>query len=227
MVFTWKHITAAAVCMAVITAAAVFIRSQAVREISADAPKIILDAGHGSPDGGAVGADGTEEKDINLAIVQRLCEILESRGYSVILTREGDSGLQDESAGTIREMKISDMHRRREIIEKSGADLFVSIHMNSFGDPSVSGLHVFYDKAHPAGEEIAKRIQDKIGAVTGAKVHTVKTADDSLFLMKNSPVPAILVECGFLSNPEEEQKLITEEYQSKIAWAIAEALEGV
>ena len=169
---------------------------------------------------------GTEEKDVNLAITEKLREVLESKGYAVIMTREGDSGLQDESADTIRKMKISDMKKRREIIEKSDADLFLSIHMNSFGDPKVSGLHIFYDKSHPDAEELADAIQKKIGSVTGAETHAVKTADASLFLMKNPPVPAILAECGFLSNPDEEAKLNDEQYRSKIAWAIAEAVEN-
>lgn len=171
-----------------------------------------------------MGVDGTEEKDVNLAITEKLREVLEGRGYAVVMTREDDSGLQDESAGTIREMKKSDMNKRREIVEKSGADLFVSIHMNSFSDPKVSGLHIFYDKAHPEAENLAKSIQSKIGEVTGAETHTVKTADTSLFLMKNSPIPAILAECGFLSNPDEIRKLKDDTYQAKIAWAIAEAL---
>lgn len=188
--------------------------------------KIVLDAGHGEPDGGATGVNGTPEKDINLAIVMKLREVLEGKGAEVILTREGDSGLQDESAETIREMKISDMHRRLEIINDSGADMFLSIHMNSFGDKNVHGLHVFYDKNHPEMEETAKQIQSRISEVTGAEAHTVKTADERLFLMKNPPVPAILAECGFLSNPEEEEKLKNDEYQSKIAWAIADALEN-
>lgn len=188
--------------------------------------KIILDAGHGEPDGGAVGANGTVEKDINLAIVQKLQEVLEGKGISVILTREGDSGLQEESADTIRKMKVSDMNKRLNIIKDSGADLFVSIHMNSFSDSSVHGLHIFYDKAHPDIEETANKIQDNIGEVTGAETHAVKTADEKLFLMKNPPIPAILVECGFLSNPDEEKKLSDDEYQAKIAWAIADALEN-
>lgn len=183
-----------------------------------------MNAPHGEPDGGAVGVSGTLEKDINWAIVQKLQEILEQEGAEVILTRFSDSGLQEESADTIRKMKISDMNKRLEIIKKSGADLFLSIHMNSFSDSSVSGLHIFYDKQHPEIEELAKNIQDGIGNITGAPVHTVKTADESLFLMKNSPIPAILAECGFLSNPEEEEKLVNEEYQAKIAWSIAEEI---
>lgn len=225
MVITKKHIGIfIAALMALLAAAAVYHSHAAKQTIAKGGFKIVLDAGHGSPDGGTVGPSGVQEKDINFAIVLKLQEVLENRGYIVILTRADDSGLQDESADTIRKMKISDMNKRREIIEQSGADLFLSIHMNSFGDPSVSGLHIFYDKSHPDGEELAKSVQEKIGEVTGAETHTVKTADESLFLMKNSPIPAILAECGFLSNPDEERKLRTDEYQAKIAWAIAEAL---
>lgn len=183
-------------------------------------------APHGEPDGGAVGATGTLEKDINLAIVQKLQEVLEGKGIEVVLTRDSDSGLQAEEADTIRKMKISDMNKRREIIKDSDADLFLSIHMNSFSDSSISGLHIFYDKAHPEIEEMAKEIQDNMGRVTGASTHAVKTADEKLFLMKNPPVPSILIECGFISNPEEEKKLTDEKYQAKIAWAIASAMEN-
>lgn len=158
--------------------------------------------------------------------MKKLQEVLEGQGAAVILTRDGDSGLQEDSADTIRQMKISDMHKRLAIIKDSDADIFISIHMNSFSDSSVNGLHVFYDKGHPQAEEIADKIQQNIGDVTGAQTHTVKTADERLFLMKNPPIPAILVECGFLSNPDEEEKLCDEKYQSKIAWAIASALEN-
>ena len=184
------------------------------------------EAPHGEPDGGAVGASGTLEKDINLAIVKKTQEVMEGKGIEVILTRDGDYGLQEEDADTIRKMKVSDMNRRLDIMENSNADLFLSIHMNSFSDSSVHGLHVFYDKAHPEAEEVAKEIQSSIGKVTDAEIHTVKTADEKLFLMKNPPLPAILVECGFLSNPEEEKKLKDEKYQAKIAWAIVKALEN-
>ncbi len=158
--------------------------------------------------------------------MQKLQEVFEGKGIEVMLTREGDSGLQDEGAETIRKMKISDMNKRREIIKDSGADLFLSIHMNSFSDSSVNGLHIFYDKAHPEIEEMAKEIQDNIGKITGAPIHAIKTADEKLFLMKNPPVPSILIECGFISNPDEEKKLTDEKYQAKIAWAIASAVEN-
>ena len=227
MIIMKKHI--AAIVVIIVAAILVFvgIKKYDNRQTFADSDlKIVLDAGHGEPDGGAVGVNGTLEKDVNLAIVQKLQEILEGKGVEVILTREGDYGLQDENANTIRKMKVSDMNKRRSIIKESGADLFISIHMNSFGDAKVHGLHIFYDKSHPDIEETAEKIQNNIGEVTGAKTHTVKTADEKLFLMKNPPIPAILVECGFLSNPEEEKKLNDEEYQAKIAWAIASSLEN-
>lgn len=226
MILTKKHI-AAAVSIIALIGIIIGVRQYDIRQTIANNDlKIILDAGHGDPDGGAVGADGTLEKDINLAIVEKLREVLEGKGAEVILTREGDSGLQDESAGTIRKMKISDMNKRREIIRDSGADLFLSIHMNSFSDSRVKGLHIFYDKEHPEIEELAGQIQENISEITGAEAHPVKTASESLFLMKNPPIPEILIECGFLSNPEEEKKLSDEKYQSKIAWAIASAVEN-
>ena len=186
--------------------------------------KVVLDAGHGAPDGGAVGASGTEEKDINLDIVLKLQEILESRGTTVILTRSGDNGIYESTAQTIHEMKVSDMHNRRDIVNNSGADLFLSIHMNAFGSSSAGGLHVFYARNHPEAEETAKRIQECIASLTGAKPHAVKTASDSLFLMKDPVPPAVLVECGFITNPDEERLLNTEEYRAKIAFAIANAI---
>ena len=186
---------------------------------------VIVDAGHGLPDGGAVGYNGTVEQEINLAIAKKTAEVLEGKGFITILTREGEESLAVDEESTIRQMKRNDMHIRQKIIKESGADLFLSIHMNSYPDTSVSGLRMFYAANHPEVSELAEEIQLKIAEVTGAKTYTVKTADKDLFLMKNPPVPAILIECGFLSNPEEEKRLSDEEYQSKIAWAVADAVE--
>ena len=244
MIFTRKHIVIAVLFAVVGIAIGIGIKHyETLQTFSSSDIKVVLDAGHGEPDGGAVGVSGVVEKDINLAIVQKLQEVLESKGFEVILTRSGDSGLQDENASpseadggefdtmdenaeTIRKMKVSDMNKRLDIMKNSHADIFVSIHMNSFGDQKVSGLHIFYDKNHPEIERLAKSIQNKMSEVTGAEMHAVKTADERLFLMKNPPMPAILVECGFLSNPDEEKKLASDEYQSKIAWAIASAIEN-
>jgi len=192
--------------------------------VSNDIATVILDAGHGYPDGGAVGITGIEEKDINLAIVKKLEEVLEAKGMNVILTRMGDNSLFNSDDNTIREKKRSDMNTRKAIMENSNADLFLSIHMNSFSDKSANGLHVFYAKNHSEIEPLASEIQTRISEITGAATHSVKTADEKLFLMKKPPIPALLIECGFISNPAEEQKLCDNEYQTKIAWAIAEAI---
>lgn len=186
---------------------------------------IVLDAGHGSPDGGAVGPGGTLEKDINLAVVLKLQEILENRGASVVLTRTGDSAIYDNDADTIHEKKVSDMNNRLNIINGSNADMFISIHMNAFSDKKSNGLHVFYSRNHPEAEPIAEAIQQRISELTGAATHAVKTASGTLFLMKNPIPPALLIECGFITNAEEEKLLASEEYQAKIAYAIADALD--
>ncbi len=186
--------------------------------------RVVVDAGHGYPDGGAVGVGGTLEKDVNLSVAKKTEEILTARGISVIMTRTGDNGLWDESDTTIRQMKLSDMHRRLEIIKSSDADLFITIHMNSYTDGNANGLHIFYSKNHPGVKDLCALMQDKISEATGAQVHSVKTAAESLFLIKSAPMPAILVECGFLSNADEEKKLADEEYRARIAWAISSAV---
>ena len=186
---------------------------------------VIIDAGHGMPDGGTVGASGVIEQEINLKIAKKVEEILKGKGYITVMTRSGEDSIAKDDAMSIREMKVQDMKKRKELIKKSNADIFISIHMNSYPDPKVSGLRVFYSAKHSKIKGLAEDIQKRISEVTGSKTYAVKTADRDLFLMKDPPIPAILVECGFLSNPAEEQKLADEEYQIKIAWAIADSIE--
>ena len=190
-----------------------------------DAYTVIVDAGHGSPDGGAVGVSGTLEKDINLDIALKLAEVLEAKGIHAILTRTGDMALFSDEDETLRQKKRSDMKNRLNIMKNSNADMFISIHMNSFEDSSAKGLNIFYAQNYPELADLCELMQTRISNITGAKVNTVKAADASLFLMKNPPVPAILAECGFISNAEEEKKLNDENYRSRIAWALAESLE--
>lgn len=225
MIIKLKKKSVALVCLSFTAAIAVMISLRAVPTISFNKPyTVVVDAGHGEPDGGAVGINGTIEKDINLQIALKLREVLENRGVRVIMTRTDDNSICDNSARTLHEKKVSDMHNRLEIINTSGADLFLSIHMNSFSDPKSGGLHVFYSRNHPEAEETATLIQESIAELTGAKTHAVKTASDTLFLMKNPIPPAILIECGFISNPEEEKLLNDDNYQSKIAFSIANAV---
>ena len=186
---------------------------------------VIIDAGHGLPDGGAVGVSGIIEQEINLKIAKKVQEVLEAKGIAVIMTRETPDGLSTKKSRTIRDMKIEDMKKRLSVMQKSKADLFISIHLNSFKNSSANGLRIFYSQKHEEIKPLAENIQLRMADVTGAETGVIKTADKNLFLLKNPPLPAILVECGFLSNPDEEQKLASPEYQSRLAWAIADAVE--
>lgn len=191
-----------------------------------DSLTVVVDAGHGMPDGGAVGVNGTVEQEINLKIAQKVAEVLQGKDIKVVMTRVSENCLcTDQEGKTIRKIKVEDMNKRLDIIKKSNADLFLSIHMNYFPDSGVDGLRLFYDKNHSQTLKLAEFIQERMSHVTGAKMYAVKASDPSLFLMKNTPVPGVLIECGFLSNPEEEKKLNDTDYQSRIAWAIADAVE--
>lgn len=191
---------------------------------SGETLRVIVDAGHGLPDGGSVGANGSVESELNLAIADKLCEVLAGKGIEVIKTRESGNGIRTQKDGSWS--KVGDMRARLQIMRKSDADLFISIHMNHFEQTGVHGLRLFYANNHEEIKELAEDMQVKMSEVTGAKVSTVKAADKNLFLMKSPPLPAVLVECGFISNPEEEKKLSTDEYQAKLAWAMAESIEA-
>lgn len=186
---------------------------------------VLLDPGHGLPDGGAVGINGTVEQEINLKIAKKISEVLEAKGISVIMTRYDENGIWSEKSKTIKAKKIEDMRKRLSIMKKSDADLFLSIHMNYFPDKSASGLHIFYTSKFSNIKPLAENIQARMADITGAKMHIVKTPDRSLYLLNNATIPAILIECGFLSNPEEEKKLTSDDYQSRLAWAVSDAIE--
>lgn len=179
-------------------------------------PTIIIDAGHGGKDPGKVGTVGTLEKDINLAIALYLKEILENQDIKIIMTRDEDMDLSKTSSNR----KISDMKERVALIQESNADLVVSIHQNSYTAPQVYGAQCFYRTNSTEGEQLASIIQKQIITSTNqTKIRTIKSNDD-YYLLKHSSIPTVIVECGFLSNPEEEKLLLTDEYQRKMAWAI-------
>ncbi len=181
---------------------------------------IIIDAGHGSPDGGAVGNTGVLEKDINLAVAMSLQKFFESNGTNVLLTRSDDNGIYDVS-GSIKNKKVSDIKNREEIINSSNADFFISIHMNKFPQEKYSGPQVFYSVNNEKSELLAKCIQESmIKALNPENKREIKKADSSIYLLKTAKIPAVLVECGFLSNGKEEQKLIDKNYQRQLAWSM-------
>jgi len=213
------------VLIGVFTGTLIMISSYAGNSPGNNTLSVIVDAGHGLPDGGAVGVTGSVEQKINLEIALKLQEVLEAKGVHVIMTREDENGLWDDSDDSIRKKKVSDMNKRLDIMKKSNANLFLSIHMNSFPNHSASGLRIFYAPNHKEIKPLAENIQSRIQDITDTKINIVKSADKSLFLMKNPPIPAVLVECGFLSNAKEEQKLQEDDYQARLAWAMADAIE--
>ena len=186
---------------------------------------VLIDPGHGEPDGGCVGTLGTIEQEINLAVARKTAEVLEAKNITAHLTRTSSLGLWTEKSTSIREKKLEDMKNRRRIMEESKSSLFISIHMNSYPSPTASGIRIFYDTNHEEIKELCEQIQARMSDVTGAGTAQVKPADRTLYLMKDTPMPAILIECGFLTSPKDEQNLQDSVYRSKLAWAIADACE--
>ena len=184
---------------------------------------IIIDAGHGGEDGGAVGADGIYEKNINLAIAQKLKNLLELSGYKVIMTRDEDKAIYDDSAGTLRQKKRSDLKNRLDIINSNSSDgtIFVSIHQNKFTDSKYCGSQIFYSKNNPLSQELANYVKKAIvGLIQQDNTREIKPSDKKIFLLHNAQIPAIIVECGFLSNEQEAHKLSDKNYQDQIAFCI-------
>ena len=182
---------------------------------------IIIDAGHGGFDGGASATDGTVEKDINLQISQKICAILRLNGYNVIMTRESDTGTEDDETETISKRKKSDLLNRLQLMKENPDAIFVSIHLNKFTTSAANGAQVFYTKNYKEAYDLASCVQASIKShIQPDNVRVVKQGTDSTYLLKNAQVPTIIVECGFLSNKQELEKLKKDDYQSQISFAI-------
>ncbi len=181
---------------------------------------IILDAGHGNPDGGAVGKDGSIESDLNLDIVLKLQKLLEASNCTVLLTRSDENGIYETTADTIRKQKISDMKNRVDIANNSNAELFVSIHMNKLPQTKYSGWQTFYKNKDETSKQIAQNIQTSLNYfIKKENSRTIKSIS-GIYLTKNVNIPLVIVECGFLSNEEENQLLQSDDYQNELAWSI-------
>lgn len=187
-------------------------------------PHILIDAGHGGADGGAEGADGTLEKDINLAIARPLGDLLRVMGYTVSYTRTEDT-MVNAVGDTLRERKVSDMKNRLSLIEQ--ADMTVSIHQNKFPQTQYSGTQVFYGTGSEDSGVLAAAIRASVIALLQpTNTRELKKGDGSVYLLKHATRPLVLVECGFLSNETEREKLKTREYQLQMAFAIAAGILG-
>lgn len=179
-----------------------------------------IDPGHGGVDPGAVSKSGVLEDEINLKIGLKLKRLVEQSGGIAIMTREEDKGLYTEKSTTLRQMKTEDLINRKALIENAGCELFVSIHMNSFTNSKYSGSQTFYYDGYPENEKLAGIIQEELVTVLDKDNRRAAAIRDDVYLIKELAIPSVLVEAGFLSNPEEEVLLQQEEYQEKIAWAI-------
>ena len=178
---------------------------------------IVVDAGHGGDDPGKVGINGVLEKDLNLQIALKLKDLLEKGGMKVILTREGDAGLYDAGAGN---KKVQDMRRRCEIITEAKPVFTISIHQNSYPDEAVKGAQCFYFGQSEEGKELAETIQESLKSQLDKENHRMAKANESYYLLKKTPTPTVIVECGFLSNSQEAALLMTDDYQQKVAQAV-------
>lgn len=182
------------------------------------APKIIIDAGHGGADGGASGYDGTKEKDLNLQVAKKLKEIMNIFGYNVIMTRTDDEST--DNGGKF--IKRIDIKNRLALMEKNRDAAFVSIHMNKFEQSIYWGAQTFYSKNNEKSKILAQYVQSSIiKFVQPENKREIKQSPSNVYLLKKANNPAIIVECGFLSNQKELELLKSEEYRSKLGFAIA------
>jgi N-acetylmuramoyl-L-alanine amidase len=177
---------------------------------------VVIDAGHGGSDPGKVGINNQLEKEINLKIAEILKDFLQAEGIEVVMTRESDAGLYDEGASN---KKVQDMKRRLEIIEKADPVIVVSIHQNSYHEEYVKGAQVFYYTTSESSRQLAEVIQEQLRSLDPDNRREAK-GNDSYFLLKKTSKPIVIVECGFLSNREEAEKLSSALFQEKMAWNI-------
>ena len=182
---------------------------------------IIIDCGHGGEDGGAVSPDGIVEKDINLSIGLKLEKFFLQNGFNVTMTRRKDISLHSDSAKSLREKKVSDIHNRTDLCNSSDNNILISIHQNKFDDSQYYGTQVFYSPNNPNSSLLAEAIRTSVTElIQKDNTRQCKESTSSIYLLHNAQIPAVIVECGFLSNAQETKLLKTEEYQSEIAYAI-------
>ncbi|HIU03345.1 MAG TPA: N-acetylmuramoyl-L-alanine amidase [Candidatus Onthocola gallistercoris] len=186
-------------------------------QVKEDVITVVIDAGHGGNDPGGVGVSGVLEKDVNLNVAKFLQSDLEQQGIQVVMTREEDKGLYSENASN---KKREDLANRIGVITDTAPDFVICIHQNSFTDPMYKGAQVFYYKDSEEGARLASAIQEQLIAGVDPSNTRVAKSNMNYYMLKHSPAPMVIVECGFLTNTEEEALLGQEDYQRKLAWNI-------
>lgn len=220
----WYKTSIRIMTVLILMASVYFIAYQRTEQASSDRivnekrkPCVVIDAGHGGADPGKVGINGALEKEINLKIAKKLQEFLEQEDIEVVLTRESDAGLYDENASN---KKVQDMKRRVDLIEAADPVITVSIHQNSYHEEYVHGAQTFYHESSEQSKKLAEKIQQVLlNRIDPNNTRSAK-ANSSYYLLKKTSHPIVIVECGFLSNNEEAEKLVSNLYQEKLAWAI-------
>ncbi|HCI59914.1 MAG TPA: N-acetylmuramoyl-L-alanine amidase [Ruminococcus sp.] len=183
-------------------------------------PTIVIDAGHGGEDGGAVSDSGVLEKDINLSIANDTSALFYMLGFDVTQTRKTDIAL-DNVEDTIRKRKVSDMKKRLEIFNSSEENTVISIHQNKFSESKYHGTQIFYSPNNPKSKQLADSIKYSVkGLLQPDNERECKKADSGIYLLKNTNNPAVIVECGFISNGEECKNLLDSQYQKQMAYSI-------
>ena len=181
---------------------------------------VVVDAGHGVPDEGAQAENGTTEAETNLKIALKLQNLLEQSGCTVILTRSNENGIYDVDAKTLKQKKISDIRNRVKIGNESSADIFVSIHLNKIPQQQYDGWQTFYNENSEDGKKLATLIQSNLNEAIQKENNRVASKIQNIYIINNVEIPTTIVECGFLSNPEERDNLLDDSYQNRLAWGI-------
>ena len=213
-------LAALALCLALLLAGSFALSAASAASVPASAPCIVLDAGHGGVDPGVVGGTtGEKESDVNLKIVQKLQKMFSDAGFRVVLTRKNAGGLYGLPVGGY---KRRDMEERRRIIREAEPDIVLSVHQNSFpAAPSRRGGQVFFRAGSEAGEALSSSIQSRLNLLSGREISALR---GDFFMLECADCPSALVECGFLSNAEEERLLCTDAYRESVARAIFEGV---
>ena len=169
---------------------------------------------------GAESSNGTTEAQINLKIVLKLQQLLEQSGCTVILTRSDENAIYDLDSKTLRQKKVSDIHNRVKIGNESSADIFVSIHLNKISQQQYYGWQTFYNTKNEKSKDLAEQIQGNLNETMQKENNRIAMKLNTVYIMKHVEIPISIVECGFLSNPQEEKELQQDEYQNQLAWGI-------
>jgi N-acetylmuramoyl-L-alanine amidase len=189
--------------------------------LCSDSPIVLIDAGHGGEDGGAVGLGGILEKEINLGVSKKLELVLNLCGINTDMTRRGDEALYSENEETTRQRKVADIKKRVEWVQSTPEAILISVHQNSFPQDNCKGAQVFYSRANIKSKDFAEVVQASLkDGLDRDNRRKAKVSDKTIYLLNNVNCPAILIECGFISNTEECTKLPEKEYQKELCFSI-------